>query len=117
MEQQAACNGPVHLITVCVDSDAGSRMSGRIYHRFSNPFEPMKPQPPVTMMLWGVNSSSAITYSIPSGIPRRREKTLLLVLNNPIWGSPINRFANALERIPIELHRIQFLRRKHIAHT
>ena len=36
MEQQAACNGPLHLITVCVDSDAGSRMSGRIYHRFSN---------------------------------------------------------------------------------
>jgi len=36
MERQAACRGPLHLITVCVDSDPGSRMSGRIYHRFSD---------------------------------------------------------------------------------
>ena len=35
MEQQTVSNGPLHLITVCVDSGEHSRMSGRIYHRFS----------------------------------------------------------------------------------
>ena len=35
MEQQTVSNGPLHLITVCVDSGEHSRMIGRIYHRFS----------------------------------------------------------------------------------
>ena len=46
-----------------------------------------------------------------------REKILLLLLNYPIRSSSINRFADAFKRVPVELHRIQFLRRKHIAHT
>ena len=35
MEQQAVSSGPLHLITVCVDSGEHSRMIGRIYYRFS----------------------------------------------------------------------------------
>ena len=42
MEQQTVSSGPLHLITVCVDSGEPSRMSGRIYHRYS--------QQPITFM-------------------------------------------------------------------